>query len=79
MKKTIALAICAVALNGCALYRHSEKSTIGLSFLKKGDFASLEVTKDGLKIKDAKTGGDTEMLKAGVDAAVTAAIKGVKP
>ena len=74
--KTALLALSIIALtNGCALYRHTPKSTLGLSFLKKGDFASLEVTKDGLKIKDAKTGGDVEMLKAMAEGAVQGAIK----
>ena len=66
-------------LSGCAVYKHSEKGTLGFSFLKKGDFASLEMSKDGLKIKDAKTGGDVEMLKALAEGAVQGAVKGAKP
>lgn len=90
MKKLISLAILALALvvwlTGCASYSHTETEpngkrnrTVGFSFLKKGDFAALEIGKDGLKIKDAKTGGDVEMLRAGVEGAVSAAIKGAKP
>jgi hypothetical protein len=78
MKKTIALTLGIALLTGCVSYHESADGSISfVSVLKKSQLKGVRVGQ--LEIEGATTAGDTEMLKAGVDAAVTAAIKGVKP
>lgn len=68
------LALC----SGCVRYtERPDGSKSYTSFLKSVKANQIEV--GDMKIKGMSSTGDTEMLKAGVDAAVSAAIKGVKP
>jgi hypothetical protein len=65
MRTIIAMFLIALC-SGCVGYSHADKQgnrTAAWSFLKKAEFRALKVDKDGLEVKDAKTAGDSEMIR----------------
>lgn len=77
MKKLLLLAPL-VLLTGCVYYKGANGEKF-VSFLKKAELSGAEISKDGMKVKGAKTAGDAELAGTVAERTAYGFAKGAKP